>query len=47
VIGQLQTGDTVPVVINHGPLAVNTAYRAVAIAVNPQTDQATVTLNPV
>lgn len=47
VVGQLQTGDTVPVVISRGPLAVNSTYRAVRISVNPHTDQATVTLNVV
>jgi hypothetical protein len=46
IIGQLQTGDTVPVAISRGPLAINTTYRAVAVTVNPHTDQATVTLNP-
>lgn len=45
VIGQLQTGDTVPVVISHGPLAINATYRAVAVIIDPHTDQATVTLN--
>lgn len=45
VIGQLQTGDTVPVTISHGPLDVNDVYRAVRISVDPHTDQATVTLN--
>ena len=44
-IGQLQTGDTVPVVISQGPLAINATYRAVAVTINPHTDQATVTLN--
>jgi hypothetical protein len=46
VIGQLQTGDTVPVTISRGPLALSAVtYRAVAVTVNPHTDQATVTLN--
>lgn len=47
IIGQLQTGDRVPVTISHGPLAVNATYRAVAISINPHTDQATVTLNEI
>ena len=47
IIGQLQTGDTVPVTISRGPLAISaTTYRAVAISIAPYTDQATVTLNP-
>ena len=47
VIGQLQTGDTAPVTISRGPLALSAVtYRAVAISINPHTDQATVTLNP-
>lgn len=45
VVGQLQTGDTVPVAITRGPLAINTTYRAVRVTVDPRTDQATVTLN--
>lgn len=46
MIGQLQTGDTVPVTISRGPLTISAvSYRAVKISVDPNTDQATVTLN--
>lgn len=45
VVGQLQPGDTAPVNLTWGPLAVSSTYRAVRVALDPNTDQATVTLN--
>lgn len=47
IIGNLHTGDTVPVRIQHGWLNINDTYRVVRIEVDPYVDQAHVTLNPV
>jgi hypothetical protein len=47
IINDLVCGDTVPVAISHGPLAVAADYRVVKVSLDPHTDQATYTLNPV
>jgi hypothetical protein len=47
VIGDLQVGDTVPVVISHGWLDIDDDYRVVRIEADVLKDQATITLNAV
>lgn len=45
IIGALQTGDTVPVLISYGWVVIDATYRVVRIEVEPYLDQATLTLN--
>jgi hypothetical protein len=45
IIGNLNTGDTVPVLISHGWVDIDAVYRVVRIAISPYMDQATITLN--
>jgi hypothetical protein len=45
VIGALEVGDTVPVVISHGWLDIDDTYRATRIEADLLKDQATLTLN--
>lgn len=47
VIGDLQVGDTVPVVISHGWVDIDDTYRVVRIEADVLKDQATITLNAV
>jgi hypothetical protein len=42
----VDVGDTVPLTISYGPVAVADDYRVVAKTLNPTTDQATFTFNP-
>lgn len=46
VIGHLTVGDTVPVVISTGWVAINATYRVARIEADLIKDQATITLNP-
>lgn len=45
IIGDLLIGDTVPVVISHGWVAINATYRVARIEADLLKDQATITLN--
>lgn len=47
LIGDLVVGDSVPVVIVHGCINITADYRIVKMTLDPATDQATYTLNPV
>ena len=46
LIGVLQTGDVVPVRINHGFVQINADYRIVSISLDPTTERITYTINP-
>jgi hypothetical protein len=47
VIGNLEVGDTVPVLISDGWVDIDATYRVAAISADLLKDQATLTLNPV
>ena len=47
VIGHLTVGDTVPVIISVGAVAINDTYRVARIEADLLKDQATISLNPV
>lgn len=46
IIGNLETGDTVDVLIQHGQVDIDAVFRVVKIDVDIYTDQAVLTLNP-
>lgn len=47
IVGALNTGDTVPVLISHGWVDIDAVYRVIRISIAPYMDQATITLNAI